>query len=386
MNNTENTIVYLIQPYELLGTNIYKIGCSIKQGIKRITQGYTKGTKILHVEKCLNPSELEKIIIKSFRLKFKLVTGNEYFEGTEEEIKKEFYRVINNYNISINKSIDKPIDKTIDQIINESNISYNCKYCNKKYTSCSSRSNHIRIYHYNELREIKIPNKKCSYCNKELYDSSSKTKHEMTCKANKNNKINNNNLLIEELKKQNEELKIMVQKLLDQNNIENKNDNQINIIPIIPLGSENLDEILTEKEKLRILNCRANGVKELIDLVHISEKEKFNQFKNVLITNMTHNTGLTFDENAKDHIATNKNELIDDVFDCRMYDFELFYKKLGEKLDEETNKVIKRYILRINKDGDPLKAKQKEDIKLLFYNNREKIKKIIKKLLNKIKK
>ena len=47
-------------------------------------------------------------------------------------------------------------------------------------------------------------------------------------------------------------------------------------------------------------------------------------------------------------------------------------------------KIIKRFISRMNKNGDPLKASQKEQIKLLFYNNRETIKKIIKELLNKI--
>ena len=40
--------VYLIQPTELIGTNRYKVGCSVKQDLyKRIKTGYLKGTEII---------------------------------------------------------------------------------------------------------------------------------------------------------------------------------------------------------------------------------------------------------------------------------------------------------------------------------------------------
>ena len=38
--------------------------------------------------------------------------------------------------------------------------------------------------------------------------------------------------------------------------------------------------------------------------------------------------------------ATDKDELINDVIECRMCDIEAFYDKLGEKLTEETNKIV----------------------------------------------
>lgn len=35
-------IIYLIQPAELVGTNRYKIGCSKKDDLSRLTTGYKK--------------------------------------------------------------------------------------------------------------------------------------------------------------------------------------------------------------------------------------------------------------------------------------------------------------------------------------------------------
>ena len=91
-----NGIVYLIQPCELKGTNRYKIGCSVKQGMKRIETGYKKGTRILRVIECDNSRKIESLLIKAFNNNFKLISGNEYFKGSEKKIINEFNKVIDN--------------------------------------------------------------------------------------------------------------------------------------------------------------------------------------------------------------------------------------------------------------------------------------------------
>ena len=181
---------------------------------------------------------------------------------------------------------------------------YKCKHCEKEYKSSSSRSNHIRIYHY-EIPNLKpIPITECKYCLKDFNNSSYKIKHEKICpiKIEQDKKIKEqelNNQIIdmkkeqeeikkkqEDLEKQNQELKNIIQKTNQEINIQGNNTNiagnQNNttnntIINIVPLGTENLNELLTDKEKLRILNNRCNGLKELIELVHISDKPKYNQ-------------------------------------------------------------------------------------------------------------
>ena len=185
---------------------------------------------------------------------------------------------------------------------------------------------------------------------------------------------------IESMKKFQEELmkKIKIhpktlQKINNQlNNCNNINNiNNGNIINIIPLGYENLSEILTDKEKLRILNKRCNGLKEIVELVHISNK--YSQFNNVYITNLQNTIGYKFDTKTNNFIAVNKSELLDDIIDCRMMDIEMFYNDFENKLDEETTKIIKRFIDRMNNDKDSLKGIKKDEIKLLLYNSRDKI-------------
>jgi hypothetical protein len=103
------------------------------------------------------------------------------------------------------------------------------------------------------------------------------------------------------------------------------------------------------------------------------------------MNNLNNSFASTFNKKKNDHISTNKEKLLDDVIELRMGDFEDFYNSLGDKLTDETNNIINKFITRMNTNDDPLKKQKKEEIKLLFYNNRDKIKKIIKKILAELK-
>jgi len=291
-------------------------------------------------------------------------------------------------------------------------MEFYCKECSKQYKSYKSLWNHSKKFHNTPISRISAeyqpeyqpghqpedqpdisqkvyPCKNCSY---EFKHVQSRWKHEQKCNLDNNieiSDISTNNLekIIKTQCKQIEELKDLIlksmkihpktltkiNKQLINNGIVNIN-NQ-NTINIIPLGKENLSELLTEKDKLRILNKRGNGLKEIVDLVHISDK--FKQFKNVYITNLQNTIGYKFDSKNNQFIAVNKSELLDDIIDCRMYDIEQFYDNLEERLDPETSKIVKRFIDRMNNNDDELKGIKKEEIKLFLYNSREKIKPII---------
>ena len=93
-----NGIIYLIQPEELIGTDLYKIGISSKNNISRINS-YKKNTIIIYVLECYNPLNLEKIIKDKFKKVFKLVAGNEYFECNDLcFMKKNFINLYIDYN------------------------------------------------------------------------------------------------------------------------------------------------------------------------------------------------------------------------------------------------------------------------------------------------
>jgi hypothetical protein len=282
-----------------------------------------------------------------------------------------------------------------------------CKYCKKEYSSYSSRSNHIKKFHIDidlkkltileineknitqnitkkEIKKSEVSNDEmyeCRKCNKKYKYFQGRWRHEKTCNNNKMELILKEN---EEMKKEMQQLKNLLQKSLKihpktLNKINNQlinqncnNNNTIhNTINIVQLGNENLIDVLSEKQKLRILERQAMSLNDLIELIHISPQ--FKQFKNVCITNLQSSFGQKYDEKSKKFIAVNKNELLNEIVDCRMYDIEKFYDENKDKMIPHKANQIKKFIDRMNNDEDIMKGMKKEEIKLILYNNHENI-------------
>jgi hypothetical protein len=277
-----------------------------------------------------------------------------------------------------------------------------CKICNKTYASYKSLWLHNSKFHNdlcntNVTKDRLLCNKNvtkcntyfCIQCNEEFSNRQTKWRHEKICKNKvipKNETFTTTPSEVGELKKEIGELKEMLQKALkvhpktlkkintQLNNYNSNiqiNNNIINNINIVPLGLENLHEILPETEKLKILNDRANGLREIVKLVHISKK--YPQFNNICITNLQNNVAYKYDTKTNNFMAVNKNELLDDLIDCRMCDIETFYNELADKLDVSTLDIIQRFLDRMTDGDDKLKDLKKEEIKLLLYNNRKNI-------------
>ena len=286
-------------------------------------------------------------------------------------------------------------------------MSFICKHCNKEYSSQSSRSNHIKIYHTAEIvkKSASIHQHfnsktsstkkeeeavfKCKKCDKSYNHYQSKWRHEKDCnfkkiviEEDKMDLVMKENIDIKkellEYKKEMENLRNLLQKSLKihpktLNKINNQlnNSGTINNITIIQLGQENLSEILNTRQKKNILNRQAMSLNDLVDLVHVSGKYK--EFQNVYITNLQSTFAYKFDEKANKFIAVNKNELLNDLVDSRMYDIEKFYEEICPELEPKRAEQIKMFIDRMGDEDDELKGIKKEEIKLILYNNKEKI-------------
>lgn len=107
----EKGTIYLVQPAELVGTERYKIGCSAKNDLERCKKGYKKGTRFINIQECEDPFGVEHEIKTRFNEKFTLVAGKEYFEGKEEDIKKEFADVV--YAFTASKSNATIVDGAV---------------------------------------------------------------------------------------------------------------------------------------------------------------------------------------------------------------------------------------------------------------------------------
>jgi uncharacterized C2H2 Zn-finger protein len=291
-------------------------------------------------------------------------------------------------------------------------MEYTCNHCNKKYASYQSRCNHIRRYHKLKPTETpplpppvtpeqhqNTPKNKCSLCNIIFSRKDSLTRHINKNRCKSDNRIDNKKIKEDkmekmekemlEYKKEMELLKTQLQKALKihpktlqkiNNQLNNINNGTINnnTINIIQLGKEDLTKMLTMEEKMSILNRQAMGINDLVKLVHTSGKYK--KCMNVYITNLQNTIGYMYDEKQNNFIAVNKNELLNDLVDSRMYDIEKFYDKLQLKLEPEKATRIKKFIDRMKNEEDCLKDLKKDEIKLILYNNKEVISTILPKI------
>jgi hypothetical protein len=269
-----------------------------------------------------------------------------------------------------------------------------CQYCNKEYSSYSSRSNHVKRYHNNNVDKnvVEVVNdvvnnvvkKKfsCNYCNKELSDRVSKWRHEKKCQdKNKYTKLEKIEKENKEMKKELTELKELIQKSMKihPKTLQKINSQLGNIVNgdvinniVIQVGNEDFNKVLTENEKLYLLNKYANSVVEMVKMVHISDDEKYKQYKSMYITNLQNNVAYRYDEESKKFIAVTKNELLDSIIENRLADIENFHTDYKEKITPFTSKQITKFIERMNNEKD-YKDVKKEQIKFAIYNGREEI-------------
>ncbi len=307
-------------------------------------------------------------------------------------------------------------------------MEYRCDKCNKMYSSYQSLWIHNRKFHNLQINnqsvisqsssshEIKIKPQiiyMCMYCKSEYKHKQSKWKHEKKCKENHN--IKNEELLLK-LKEQEQEilkLKLKLQKskkadivtlkqlnkvLLERhaqylnyiNNINNGTiyngnvQNVVNNIQLIGFGKEHdILETLTKKEKKLIIDSRYKCLEKFIEIVHCG---KYDKFKNIIVTNVKDNYMYKYDDDKGQFILATKDDTINSLIDNRMYELETIYDELLEKnkLDEQTKNIVENFINKLNNDDtkytdeeghvhDTYKKYKINEIKLILYNNQDKI-------------
>jgi len=285
-------------------------------------------------------------------------------------------------------------------------MEYNCSICNKKYVSCSSLSNHNKRYH-NIISNTNDVKYKCNHCNNIYASRQSKWVHEKKCKIKiQNNTIDNlKNQIIELQTKLVKNNKVStrtfkaINKLLmersyiknSQNTINSHNAITNNIHQICNIGNEELAKVLTMQQKRQIMNSRLNAIEKIVEITHCGE---YNQFKNIIITNLKDNYGYKYDAEKGYFITVEKTQLMDDVFIHRKSDIEEIYHELEDanKIDTKTKQIIQKFLDKCESE-DPFvdehetkyqnyKSYKINNIKILLYNNQDKITKDIELLIS----
>ena len=134
------------------------------------------------------------------------------------------------------------------------------------------------------------------------------------------------------------------------------------------------------------MNSRLCSLEKIVEIAHCGE---MNQFKNILITNLKDNYAYRYDDSKGYFITVAKNDLLDNVIINRVMDIEAIYDELktANKINDKTKKLIQDFLDKMeNKEipfydnetkYDNFKSYKTNRIKILLYNNQDKITKDI---------
>ena len=310
-------------------------------------------------------------------------------------------------------------------------MNYKCKDCNKIYSCYRTLWAHNKNHHNSiktvktvktEINEEKINGYSCKKCNKIYKHSQTRNSHEKKCSGTKEQKTEfetekmkqitlDKEQETEKMKQETLKLKIKLQgmkrvdnktfkainKVLIDRSTHNNNIQNNTIInnnyQIFSIGNEDVINTLSINDKQIIINRKWCSLDEIVKMVHCGDH---NMFKNILITNLKDKFAYTFDESKGYFITTTKSFILDDLITNRMMDIETIYGELttANLVDEKTKKMIQAFLDRMEEDDKPYtdenddvehvnyKAYKMSIIKLLLYNNQEKITQDIASLMN----
>tara|TARA_Y100000389_G_C17437062_1_gene506179 strand:- start:1286 stop:2032 length:747 start_codon:yes stop_codon:yes gene_type:complete len=227
------------------------------------------------------------------------------------------------------------------------------------------------------------------------YNKQSKYRHQKQCKEEHDSLTKTIRQMEEKHKREMEELKeiltvqIMdlvkkevkiskksIQNIGNQLNEGSTQNNVNNNITIVALGKEDVLNTLSEEEKVEILDKRFMSVLELVKLIHCSGK--YPQFNNSLVTNIKSRYALSYDENQKEFVTKNKNELLQNIVSNRTNDIEDMLEEQKDNVSPVTNTAIIDLLNILSDDTKKQNLeyinKYKDKILYAIYDRREELK------------
>jgi len=291
---------------------------------------------------------------------------------------------------------------------------YNCKYCNKIYSHIQSRwkheqkckiifdekekqNNEIKIaeielekYNLDKEHEIKLAEIKLAEINSNKEIKLAEINREIELKKLE---IKKENSIIKRKMNSNPTIKNINKLLQNKINMVNSNNTTNNIqnntvhnhFKIEAFGKENILDVITDKEKKLILNQGCESIEKLIEIVYIG---KYDQFKNILVTNKRENDIYTYDDKSNLYIINDKNLVLNKLVANRIDDVEEIYNEFDEnnKLTETNRKIMSKFFFKFVDEDKPYideNANNKEyknyieykvnKVNNLLFNNQDKI-------------
>ena len=178
----------------------------------------------------------------------------------------------------------------------------------------------------------------------------------------------------------------MVNSNLNSNNTNNIQNNIVhNHFKIEGFGKENILDKITEKEKKLIINQGHNSIEKLIEIIYVG---KYDQFKNIVITNKRDNYVYVYDEKVGLFVSCDKSQTLNKLVTTKLEDIEEMYNEFDEnnKLSESNRKIMSKFFVKfidedekyIDENSNNKEFKNYVEYKVnkinnLLFNNQNKI-------------
>ncbi len=311
-----------------------------------------------------------------------------------------------------NKNIHKIDNNTSTSIVsnkyeNSEQKIYKCKYCNNEYNHKQSRWSHqhkCKVIYEEKNKEKQLIEIKIAEINKEKEIELAKINKEIKlAEINlelKKVEIRKENSLIKKEQKANETPTIKkINKMLQQRinmknsnmNSNNTNNIQNNIVhnhfKIEGFGKENILSTITDKEKKLIISNGYSSIEKLIEIINAG---KYDQFKNIIVTNKRDNNVYIYDDKTESYINYDKTSALCKLINNRLDDIEEIYNEFDEKnkLNDSTKKILSNFFLKMssieddkpfidessnNKEYKNLLDYKVDKVNNILFNNQDKI-------------
>ncbi len=271
------------------------------------------------------------------------------------------------------------------------NEKYYCKCCNYDAKQKCNYEKHLKTKKHlkstKSQQKVNIQSTKsqhffsnfeCKYCNKNFTTRQSMYRHiKYTCKQNKDEDLKE---LVRLLNEQNQELKQELKQ--QQDNMQKQIDKLTKKLQIQKIGTQNNNSHnhtinytinnyidtdyshLTDRDYIKCIKDTNHCVKALIERVHLNEKKPTNM--NIYIPSMKDSYIMMYKDN--EWTIQDRKQILDDLYDRNEYELEAWYDEFHEKYPEII-KSFKKY-LENKKEDDEIVSDIKRKVLMEFYNKR----------------
>jgi len=203
----------------------------------------------------------------------------------------------------------------------------------------------------------------CHMCNKTFTLKTNLTRHHKNiCKKSTNE--NEFEIIKLQLKEHAERIKRLEEQICvinTQNNNNTVNNTQNNII--FELGNERFDQVLTDEQKLQILNQKYESIEYFIKKYHCNRD--YPQFQNVIIKSLTKSHCDVYSKTDKKYIAKDLKDTIEELVDYRIRDLRIMLEETPN-VPEDTNKAIMDLLEMVS--DEKYKKEKYKTVKMTMYS------------------